>query len=140
MNGGSVFRVLAILLLVGVVVAIGVGVYNAGVSSGLNEQVQSAVASGQPVPVVPYGYGYGYGPFWHGPWGFGFGFFGIIFPILGIFLIFALFRAAFGWGRWRGRGGWGQGGGWAGRHGTVEDWHRELHRRDAGDGGERAGT
>src|SRR5258707_889659 len=50
-------------------------------------------ASGGPVPY----YGY-YGPFWHhGP--FAFGFFGFLFPLLGLVLIFGLLRALF-WGPW----------------------------------------
>jgi len=83
---------------------------------------------------------YPYGPYWHGG-GFGFGIFGIIFWIIGFFLIIGLIRAVFGWGR-GGRGGhsgWGKsyGYGRAGWYGgdRVEELHRELHRREgAGDG------
>ena len=134
MNGRTIFRVLAVLLLVAVAVGIGTGVYNAGVSAGLSEAAQQAAASGDPVATVPYGHGYGYGgPYAHGP--FGFGFFGIIFTILGIFLIIGLVRAAFGgWGR----GPWGGPGPGGPRHGMAEDWHRELHRREAGGGDQRA--
>ena len=125
MNGGGFIRVLATLALIGVLVAIGVGVYNAGVSQGIAQQ-GAAVASGAPVVVYP-------GPY-VGHWGWGFGFFGIFFWIMGIFLIFALIRAAFGFGR--------GGKGWTGRHGYygrygnaqdhLEDWHRRAH--DAGSG------
>ena len=135
MFGSSVFRVLAVLLLVGVAIGIGVSVYNAGVTAGLSEAAQQAAASGQPIS-LPY---YGYAPYVHGPWGFGFGFFGIFFWILGVFLIIGLLRAAFGWGRWSGRGpggGWGPRGG-NGRREMVEEWHREMHRRNGGE--ERAG-
>jgi len=121
MNGGSFVRVLATLALIGIVVAIGVGVYNAGVTQGIAQQ-GAAVASGAPVVVYP-------GPY-VGHWGWGFGFFGIFFWILGIFLIFALIRAAFGFGRGRG-GGWGGHHGYYGRYGTpqdhLEDWHRRAH-------------
>src|SRR5205814_759046 len=85
------FIVLSVLLVVGLLAGIGFGVYNAGVDQGLAQNV-SAAASG--APAVAYGY-----PGYYGHWGFGFGFFGIFFWILGIFLIFALLRAAFGWGR-----------------------------------------
>src|SRR6187551_1282703 len=90
MSGGTFARVLAALVLIGVVVAIGVGVYNAGVSAGLATTV--AAPSGAPVTYYP-------GPYaWHGwGWGPGWGFFGIFFWILGIFLIFGLLRAVFGW-------------------------------------------
>jgi hypothetical protein len=141
MFGRTIVRVLAVLLLIAVAVGIGTTLYNAGVSSGLTEAAQQAAASGEPVPAG----GYGYGPYWHGHWGFGFGFFGIFFWILGIFLVFALVRAAFGWGRWGGRGGrggWGgpggsdgPGGPGSGRREMVEEWHREMHRRDEGGSG-----
>ncbi len=69
---------------------------------GHGRGARAAAAAGDPVVVYPpyvggrYGYGYG--------WGGGFGFFGILFWILGFFLIFGLIRAAFGWGRWGGGG------------------------------------
>jgi hypothetical protein len=119
-------RFVAFLLAVAVAIGIGAAVYNAGVTAGIDEAARLAASSGDPLPVPNYGYGYG-GPYWHGPGGFGF--FGIIFLILGFFLIVGLARAAFGWGRWHGpRGG---SGGWGGRHERMEELHRELHRRDA---------
>jgi hypothetical protein len=133
-NRRAIFGVLAVLVIALLAVGIGTAVYDAGVSAGLNDAAQQAVASGQPVPAVPYGYGYGFGPGWHGGWGFGF--FGIIFWILGIFLVIGLVRGALGWGRWYGRG---PGGGPGGRRDAIEEWHRDMHRRE-GDGGERAGA
>lgn len=127
MNGRTIFRVVAALLLIAVAVGLGTAAYNAGVSAGLDEAARAAAASGAPAPVA-----YPYGPYWHGPWGFGF--FGIIFFVFGIFLFFGLLRAIFGWGRWSGRGPGGHWrGGWdgpGGRREMVEEWHRELHRRD----------
>ena len=130
----TAFRVLAVLLVVGLLAGIGISVYNAGVDQGLAQNL-TATASG--APAVAYGY-----PGYYGHWGFGFGFFGIFFWILGIFLIFALLRAAFGWGRW-GRGRWGgYGPGGYGGHGPggfksghhddprramLDEWHREAH-------------
>jgi len=130
----TAFRVLAVLLVVGLLAGIGISVYNAGVDQGLAQNV-TATASG--APAVAYGY-----PGYYGHWGFGFGFFGIFFWILGIFLIFALLRAAFGWGRW-GRGRWGgYGPGGYGGHGPggfksghhddprramLDEWHRDAH-------------
>ena len=123
---GGFGRVLAIVVAVLIAVAIGAGVYNAGVSAGLAEAAQQAAAAGDPLPVpTGYGYGWGYGPYWHGPGGFGF--FGIFFAILGIFLIIGLVRASFGWGRWRGGGP----NGGSGRRERLEEFHRELHRRDS---------
>jgi hypothetical protein len=125
MSGGSFGRLIAGLVLIAVLVFIGVGVYNAGVTAGLAE-TGSAVASGAPVVYYP-------GPYVGHPWGWGggFGFFGIFFWILGIFLIFGLIRAAFGFGRW-GRGGrdWGNHhgpGGYGGPRQHLEDWHRQAH-------------
>jgi hypothetical protein len=123
MSGGFV-RLIAGLALIAVLVFIGVGVYNAGVTAGLAE-TGNAVASGAPAVYYP-------GPYYGHPWGWGgFGFFGIFFWILGIFLIFGLIRAAFGFGRW-GRGGrdWSNHhgpGGYGGPRQHFEDWHRQAH-------------
>jgi hypothetical protein len=126
------FRVVVVLLVVAAAIGIGAGIYNAGVSEGIAEAARQAVASGEPVPQA---YGYGYGPYWHGPFHGGFGFFGIIFWILGILLIIGLVRAAFGWGRWRGGpGGPGGPSGWGGGRERMEEFHRELHRRDRPEG------
>ena len=126
MFGRTILSVLAVVALVALVAVIGTSVYNAGISQGLAEAANAAAASGDPVVVYPpyvgqYGYGYG-----HGGWGFGF--FGILFWILGFFLIFGLLRAAFGWGRWGG-GGHGRGG-WGSRQDRMSELHRELHRRE----------
>ena len=124
MFGRTIFGVLAAIAVVALVAVIGTSVYNAGISQGLAEAAAAAAASGDPAPVVvaPYGH-YGYG---HGGWGFGF--FGIFFWILGLFLIFGLLRAAFGWGRWGG-GGPGRGG-WESRQDRMAALHRDLHRLD----------
>jgi hypothetical protein len=136
MNGRLIFRVLAVVLLVAVAIGIGTTVYNTGVSTGLAEAAQQAAASGDPAPVVPYGQGYG-APYLHGPFEHGIGFFGIIFWILGVFLIIGLVRAAFGRGRWGGPGPRGSGG-WDGRGQMSDEWHRELHRREASEGEQRS--
>jgi hypothetical protein len=121
----AMFRLIAGLLLITLLVFVGVGVYNAGVTAGLAE-TGSAVASGAPVVYYP-------GPYVGHPWGWGggFGIFGIFFWILGIFLIFGLIRAAFGFGRW-GHGGrdWGKHrgpGGYGGPREYLDDWHRQAH-------------
>ena len=58
----------------------------------------------------------------------------------GIFLVFALLRAAFGWGRGGRHGGPGGPGGWGGRRERMEELHRELHARDAATGERPAGA
>jgi hypothetical protein len=121
MFGRTLFAVLAVILIVGALAGLGTYAYNAGINEGLAEAARQAVASGDPVPVYPaypgyggWGYGHGFG------WGFGF-----IFWILGFFLILWLIRAAFGWGRWNGRGG-------PGRE-RLDEIHRQLHERDRTD-------
>ena len=132
MRGSTIARVLAVVLLVAVALGIGTVVYNAGVSAGLTEAAVQAAASGDAVAVPPYAWGHGYGPYAHGPWGFGF--FGILFGIFLLFLVFGLLRVAFGGGRHRGGPG---GGGWGGRREMLEEMHRDLHRRE-GTGGTQA--
>lgn len=129
--GRFILSVIAAVLVVGLLGAIGAGIYNAGVAAGL---AQTGTAAG--AAAAPYVYGWGF----HG--GFGFGFLGLLFPILFLFLIFGLVRAAFGWGH-HGRGGWGHGG-WSNdpraqawqseREHYLADLHRRLHETDAGSG------
>src|SRR3954466_9686968 len=114
------------LVFLAVLGGIEVSIYNAGVSAGLAQS--GAVTGGA---VAPYAYAY---------WGFhpgffGFGFLGLLFPILFLFLLFGLIRAAlFG-----GRRGWGSGygHGWQGGPGPdawrsdreryLADMHRRMH-------------
>src|SRR5437867_10187322 len=83
---------------------VGVGAYQLGVSQGL-------ATTGTPVAPVAY-----YHPF------FGFGFFGFLFPLLFIFLIFGLLRAAW----WGGRG-WHGGYRYGDYRTRIEELHREMH-------------
>ena len=124
------------LLVVIVLAGIGVGIYNAGLQQGI------AQSANLPAGTVPYGY---YG--WNGG---GFGIFGLIFPILFLFILFGIARAAFGhrrgWGHGYGNGPgrWGYGRGpWMGpngpmdpgsdRHQWVADMHRRLHEAEGTD-------
>ena len=74
---------------------------------------------------VPPGTMGAYGPHY----GWGFPLFGILFWVLALFLVFGVFRAAFGGRRWR------DGGPWMDRRTMAEEWHRQMHtdleRRDA---------
>jgi hypothetical protein len=125
---GTFGRALAVILVVVVLAGIGIGIYNAGVSQGIAEAARAAQAAGSDPAVVipPYAGPYGHGWGWNG----GFGFFGILFGIFFLFLLFGLIRAAFGWGRWNG-GGRGPGGWGGGREERIAEYHRELHKRDA---------
>jgi hypothetical protein len=132
---GSFLVGLLALVLLG---AIGVGIYDAGLQQGI------AQSASVPAGTVPY-YAYGYG--FHG----GFGLFGLLFPLLFLFLIFGLVRAAFRGGR----GGWGHGyGRWGGgpwmsgpdrdawtaeRDSRIADLHRRLHE-EPGSSGSTTGT
>ncbi len=128
--------VAAVLLLVG----IGLGAYNVGLSRGVAEQLEArgdlvpvdgpgfghsygvvvpdGAGEGEVVRVIGPGFGRGYG---YGP-GFGFfPFFGLLWLGLIVFGFVALAR-----GR-RGRRGWGPPG-----PGRLDDWHRRQHEQMAG--------
>jgi hypothetical protein len=113
MNNRSVFRVLAIALLVMTAAAfVGVGAYNAGVARGIAESGQAITA---PAAGAPFVY------VWPRPWGFGFFPF---FPLFFLVLLFFVFRGLFWRGPWRG--------GWAcyGDRGVppaFDEWHRRAH-------------
>jgi hypothetical protein len=134
------------LVFVGVLVGIGAEIYQSGVAQGVIDA--GRFPAGAPVPVAGYG---GYGG------SHGFNFLGLLFPILFLFLIFGLIRAAFsrgrGWGHSYGHGygreyGWGPGwdkgegagdGGPRGPEGWREErdrrmaeLHRRLHEADGG--------
>ena len=119
--------VLAVVFLA-ILGGIGVSIYNAGVSAGLAQA--GAVGAGA---VTPYIYGWGFHP------GFlGFGFLGLLFPILFLFVVFGLLRAAI-WGGRRGGRGWGHG--WQAGAGPdawrtereryLADMHRRMHDAEA---------
>jgi hypothetical protein len=123
----TVFSVVLGLVFLAILAGIGVSIYNAGVTAGLAQS--GAAAGGAVAPYVYYGG-------WHAGF-FGLGFLGLLFPILFLFLIFGLIRAAiFG-----GRRGWGHGDhGWHGGPGPdgwrsereryLSDLHRRLHETE----------
>ena len=142
MNGRTIAAVLLVIFLTVGGIFLGVSAYNAGVTAGL---AQNLAQSGSDVVVTP---GYATAPYvgWGYGWGPGFGFFGFLFFLFFLFLIFGLIRAAFGWGRGWGRGGWGPGGpggpgrydrrhGYDGWNDRVREVHDELHR-SSGQGGQ----
>jgi hypothetical protein len=121
------FRIVLALVLIGMVVGLGAGVYNAGVTQGLAAGGKLVLPDGA-TGVAPYAY-YGL----HRPFGFGFGFgiFGLIFPLLFLFLIFGAIRGLF-FRSWRGHGPWSWGP--RGFHGDqappqVEELHRRMHEK-----------
>ena len=144
MNGRGIVGILFGVIVVALIIGAGAGVYNAGLAQGLAQA--GAAPAGTVVPYAGYAYGYGFHPF------FGFGFIGLLFPILFLFLIFGLVRAAFrggrgGWGGGWGHRGWGPGGpggydGWREqREQQIADFHRRLHESEgAGQPGGSAGS
>ena len=132
MNARMARGLLLVLVLVIGAALVGALAYNVGFDHGLAQAASATGGSGGATAAVPVR------PYWYGPFGFGFGFFGLFFTILFIFLIFALIRAAFGWG---GRGRWGGPGAWRGGPGAwaddrsrwgdapppFEEWHRRAH-------------
>jgi hypothetical protein len=132
MNGRIIYRVLLGLALLAVVAGVGVYAYNFGVARGLAANPELVAPEGG--QVAPFAY-----PFYGGPFGYyrphfgwGFGPFGCLFPLLGLFLVFALLRGLF----WRGHWGWGRG--WRhygpGGHDVpppFEEWHRRMHETPA---------
>ncbi|MCA1553965.1 MAG: hypothetical protein LC737_06265 [Chloroflexi bacterium] len=114
MEGRSLGRIVFALLVIVLAVGIGVSVYNAGVAQGLAESGK-IVAPATGVPYVGV-------PFFFRPWGFGFGLFGWLFPLLFFFLIFGLLRGLFWRGRWGGHRHWE-----SGLPPAFDEWHRREH-------------
>ena len=123
MSARGFFGFLFGLLMVGVLVGLGLGVYQAGIAQGIVDA--GRYPAGANVPVAGYG--------WHG----GPGILGIIFWIFVLFVFFGILRAAFSRGRGYGPGwgysGYGDGPGWGKGFGEggPEAWREERERRMA---------
>ncbi len=138
-RNGFVFRLIGVLILIGLMAGGGYMAYRAGQVQGISQApavataISQAAENGQAAPAPPmYGYGYGYG---HGyPYAFGyphhFGFFpfGICGSILFVFFFFALLRMIFRpWG-WRHHGHHGPWGKWEGDVPPMfSEWHKRAH-------------
>jgi hypothetical protein len=140
-----VFRLIGVVLLLGLLVAGGAIAYKAGVSQGIVQApavataISKAAESGQAAPVPPmmYGqpYGYGYGPGYYPMAGhhfFGFFPFGICGSIFFLFLFFGLIKMIFFRRMMWARGSHGHHGPW-GRHWEdgvppmFNEWHKRAH-------------
>ena len=132
--------ILFAFILVGALAGVGTQVYQAGVAQGIVDA--GRFPAGATVPVVG-----GYQ---------GFDFLGLLFPLLLLFLLFGIIRAAFSGGRgWDHHGyrhgGWGRGwdadetreggpGSWREqRERRMAELHRRLHESEGIDGGSGAG-
>jgi hypothetical protein len=110
MNRRVVSMILAALLVIGAIAAVGVYEYRAGVARGV--EMSGKLPAGAGWAGAPYPYGYGHGHFHP---------FGFVFPLLLVFLVFGFARRMFWWGRggpgyWRG-----------GDPARLDEWHRKAH-------------
>ncbi len=122
MNGKIALRVVAGLVLLAVIAAIGFFAFQAGVAQGSPITIEAPSGEGMPMPYPHYGYGYGMRG--HHPFGFGFG---CLIPLVGIFLL-VLALKSFRMMMWGPRWGWGRHG-WG--EGSVppmfDEWHKKAH-------------
>lgn len=136
-RNGFVFRLIGVLLLIGLVAAGGFMAYKAGIAQGVSQApavataISQAAENGQAVPpMVGPGYGYGFHPY-----GFGyphhFGFFplgGICFSIFFIFLFFGFLKMIFfrPWRHGHMHGPWSRH--WEGGVPPMfNEWHKRAH-------------
>ncbi len=131
MNGNNVgLRIIAALVLIAAVAAIGFFAFRAGVAQGSPVTIQAPSGQTAPMP-YPY-YGWGFHPF-----GFGFGCFGFLIVLFLFFLALRATRFLF-WGpRWgwehRHHGHWGRH--WEnGVPPMFEEWHKRAHNIPTGGG------
>ncbi|HUG30964.1 MAG TPA: hypothetical protein VMQ65_10685 [Candidatus Limnocylindria bacterium] len=116
------FALILVGVLAGVLAGVGTQVYQAGVAQGIVEA--GRFPAGATVPVVG-----GYQ---------GFDFLGLLFPLLLLFLLFGIIRAAFSHGRGWDHHGYRHGGGWdrgwdrdETREGGPGSWREQRERRTA---------
>ncbi|HAX68564.1 MAG TPA: hypothetical protein DCY14_03070 [Anaerolineae bacterium] len=141
-----VFRLIGVLLLIGLLAGGGITVYRAGVAHGIAqapevaEAIQGSAGSGQFIPpMYAYGYPYGHGfghPYFFNPFG------AICFSILFLFLFFGALRIIFFRHM---RHSWGHQGHWrkdweGGVPPFFERWHKRAHGEGDGDGEKSAET
>jgi hypothetical protein len=143
-----VVRIFIAFVIFALLIGGAVALYNAGFTQGaaLTGKI-IAPNSANAAPVTPY---YNAAPVYYHPWGF---FpFNCIFPLLGLFILFAILRRMFFWGRYshhrddrqddpRYQGGWGRHGrrgrwGWDGEQAPpfVNEMHRKMHENMKEDG------
>ena len=152
-RNGLIFRLIGVVLLIGLMIAGGFMVYNAGVVQGTSQApavataISKAAENGQAAPVPPMMYGNGYGYGYAYPYSFGhrhhFGFipFGICGSILFLFFFFGLLRMLFfrpwhsGWGGYR-HGPWGKH--WEGGAPSMfDEWHKRAHDEKSAEEGDK---
>ncbi|MCE9644942.1 MAG: hypothetical protein K8S20_03000 [Chloroflexi bacterium] len=142
-RNGLVFRVIGVLLLVGLVAAGGFMAFRAGEASGISQApavataISEASQNGQAVNLPPMMYGHGYGPGYPMMYGRHFGFFpgGICFSIFFLFLFLGALRMIFFRRMHHGghmHGPWGRHGG-DGVPPMFNEWHQRAHDEKTGE-------
>lgn len=120
MNGRFVARVLVFFVLVVALVGLGIYVYQVGMAQGLAQADKVPAPSTVPIPTP-----YGVGPYFYRPWGWGFGCFGLLIPLLILLVIFSVIRTVL-WGGHLRRRGWMM-------EGNVppmfDEWHKKAHEK-----------
>jgi hypothetical protein len=139
-KGSYVWRLIGILLLIGLVIGGGIMAYRAGVAQGIAQApevaaaISSAAESGEGLPMPAYGYGRGYPAFGMRPHHGFFPFAGILGFFLFILLFFGLLRLIFfrpwAWhhGHMHPRGPWG-----------TPPWAQEENEGQAGPDAKKSG-
>ena len=115
-------RIVLVAFVALAIAAAGIGVVSYSYSLGVAQGLAQSGKLPAPGPYPAYGYPYWYAMPFHGP----FGFFGIFWTIVLVFLVIALLRGLY----WR-RHAWADMGGrqvppW------FEEWHRRLHESRGG--------
>jgi hypothetical protein len=149
-RNGLVFRVIGVLLLIGLIATGGFMVFRAGEAQGIAQApavataISQAAESGQAAPVPPMMYGHGYGY----PYSFGyrhhFGFFpfgAICGSIFFLFFFFGFMKMIFfrrmrhGWGHHGHHGPWGKD--WENNVPPMfNEWHKRAHGEQPAEGDE----
>jgi len=147
-RNGLFFRVIGVLLLVGLMVAGGFMAYQTGVARGVTQApvvataIAQAAENGQAAPNPSmYGYGHTYGPGLYPYHHFGFFPFGVCGSILLVFFFFGLLRMIFfrpwqgSWGH-RMHGPWGKD--WEGSFPPMfNEWHKRAHNEKPAEEGDK---
>jgi len=126
MNGNNVgLRLVAALVLLAAIAAIGYFAFQAGIAQGSPVTIEAPSGETAPMPYPHYGRGWGM-PFPPPPFGFGFGCFGFLIVLFLFFMALRAMRFLF-WGC--GRHGWhGPWGRWEnGVPPMFEEWHKRAH-------------
>jgi hypothetical protein len=140
-RNGFVFRLIGVVLLLGLIAGAGAMAYKAGMAQGISQApavataISKAAESGQVAPVPPMMYGYGQ------PYGYGYGFgyrhhfnpFGAICgSLIFLFFFFGFMKMIFfrkmrhGWGHHGHHGPWGKD--WKdGVPPMFNEWHKHAH-------------